>query len=80
MNECDFKECSFIYDEMKFYLYEDFVNNCEILKAMYIKYLSKDGKIFYKWYVYANIDMTILQKNVIWDYLNGYCDIIELSY
>lgn len=78
MSEEDFKECPFIYEELRFYLYDDFIANCEILRHLYNNYLGVKGKIFYKWYVYANIDLTLNQKNVVWDYLNGYCDKIEL--
>ena len=72
MTEKDMKECYFIDDHMKFYTYKDFLLNCEIIKRMYEEQLSKYGKLFFKWYLYANIDLTIGQKNKAWDYLNGY--------
>ena len=69
----DFSECSFIEGEMKYYTYYDFVRNRNVIKKMY-QLLSKNGKIFYKYYVYANIHMNETYKNAIWDYLNGYDD------
>ena len=69
----DFSECSFIEGEMKYYTYCDFVRNRKVIKKMY-QLLSKNGKIFYKYYVYANIHMNETYKNAIWDYLNGYDD------
>lgn len=67
----DFSECRFIEDEMKFYTYFDFVQNKEAIKRLFER-LSKDGKLFYMWYVYANIHMETHFKDAIWDYLNGY--------
>ena len=70
-NGFDFKECDFINYEMKFYSLKDFCENCTAIKKLYENNLSKYGKIFYKWYVYANIHITMNQKNNIWDYLNN---------
>lgn len=67
----DFSECSFIEDEMQFYTYTDFCRSKEMIKKLYNS-LSRDGKIFYKYYVYANTHMNLTYKNRIWDYLNGY--------
>lgn len=66
----DFSECKFINESMRFYTYNDFCKNRKSLKMLY-KVLTQDGKIFYKWYVYANIHMNETFKNAIWDYLNG---------
>lgn len=65
----DFSECRFIHDEMCFYTYYDFCDNKSAIKRLY-KALSKNGKRFYMWYVYANIHMDLQFKNAIWDYLN----------
>lgn len=78
MKEDEFKECYFINSEMKFYTYTDFLQNCDAIKRLYDKRLTTNGKIFYKWFVYANIHLTIGQKNKAWDYLNEYCDKKEL--
>lgn len=67
----DFSECEFIEKEMKFYFYDDFCIHKELIKRRFDK-LSNNGKIFYKYYVYANTHMSLVCKNKIWDYLNGY--------
>lgn len=77
-NGFNFNECEFISNQMKFYTFKEFCQNCYILKLSYEKKLSKNGKIFYKWFIYANIHMTNKQKNKIWDYLNNYIDKTEL--
>ena len=74
MTEKELKECWFINDEMKFYTYKDFLDNCVALKKLYNKTLSKYGKLMYKWYLYANIHLTIQQKNKAWGYLNNDID------
>ena len=71
MTDKEFKECWFINAEMKFYTYKDFVSNCYALKRLYENNLGKNGKIFYKWFIYANIHMTQNQKNKIWAFLNN---------
>lgn len=65
----NFKECRFITNEMQFINYIDFCENRKAIKKLY-KSLSDNGKIFYQWYVYANIWMSEFYKNKIWDYLN----------
>ena len=74
----DFSECKFISAEMRFYSYQDFCKNCFAIKRLYEKYLSREGKLFYKWYVYANINVTMQQKNKIWDFINDYASKDEL--
>jgi len=65
----DFSDCEFISQNMNFYTYEDFVNARNGIKRLY-NGLSRNGKLFYKWYVYANTHMELYFKNAIWDYLN----------
>lgn len=78
MNEpFDFNDCKFIDEQLRFLTYKDFCRNRILLKLSY-KTLSPSAKIFYKWYVYANINMDELKKNYIWDYLNDYDDGTEL--
>lgn len=67
----DFSECAFIEKEMWYYTYYDFCDNCDSIKYLFNK-LSFCGKIFYRYYVYANIHMRDTFKNAIWDFLN--CD------
>ena len=65
----DFSECEFINNEMSYYTYYDFCNNCSAIKRLFKK-LTNNGKRFYLWYVYANTHMKEFHKNAIWDYLN----------
>lgn len=74
MTDKDFKECDFINSEMKFYTYDDFKQNCVAIKRLYDNYLGRYGKIFYKWFVFANIHIAMNLKNKIWAYLNGDMD------
>lgn len=67
MTEQDYKECAFIDIEMRFYTYEDFVKNAWGIKRLY---RCLNHKIFYKWYVYSNINISLKRKNIIWQYLN----------
>lgn len=74
-NGFDFTECDFINSEMKFYSYPDFCNNCNAIKRLYENSLSKYGKIFYRWYVFANVNITLQQKHKVWAFLNN--DIVK---
>lgn len=71
MEKEDFSICKFINDEMKYFTYFDFCKNKNIIKKIYDEFDSNQ-KLFYKWYVYANIHMSSQFKNAIWDFLNGY--------
>ena len=70
MTDKDFEECIFIKKELCFLDYIDFCNNAKAIKELYKK-LSYNGKIFYKWYLYANIHMKENFKDLIWEYLNN---------
>lgn len=83
MIETDFSECEFIQREMWYYTYFDFCNSCLAIKRLF-KSLTRNGKLFYKYYVYANVHMQEYFKNAIWDYLNiddpeQYKHLIELK-
>lgn len=69
MEETDFSKCKFIKENMQFYTYYDFCDNCSLIKR-YFRSLGENAKLFYKWYVYANVHMNETFKNAIWDYLN----------
>ena len=69
----DFSDCAFINEEMKFYTFYDFCDNRIAMKYLFNK-LNTNAKLFYMWYVYANIHMDLLFKNAIWDYLNDFCE------
>lgn len=77
MTDFDFSDCEFIENEMKFYTFTDFCRNRYALKRLY-RLLSRNGRIFYKYYVYANTHMATNFKNRIWDYLNDYIEDAEL--
>lgn len=71
MNGIDFSQCEFIEENMQFITYTEFCKNRNAIRRMFNE-LDRNGKIFYKWYVYANVHMKEQFKNAIWDYLNGY--------
>ena len=70
MKDVDFSVCPFIRNELCFLTYNDFCHNAKILKLIY-EGLEKNAKIFYKFYVYANIHMKECFKDKIWEYLNN---------
>ena len=67
---CDFTQCRLIEERMRFADIMDFAKASEIIKARYEK-LSSEGKLFYKYFVYAHSNTTTEEKNAIWEYLNG---------
>ena len=69
MTNADFRWCEFIEIEMSFVTFEDFMNKCTTIKEIY-QSLGRQQKRFYKWYVYANINIPINVKNTMWEYLN----------
>lgn len=73
MNDYDFANCKYIHENMRFITFNDFYLNRKAIKRMYDE-LDGNSKIFYKWYIYANIHMKETYKNGIWDFLNGYDD------
>ena len=66
----DFSECEYISNTMKYYTYKDFINNCQLIKNRFNN-LSRNGKKFYMWYVFANIHTTYAIKCKIWGFLNN---------
>lgn len=68
MTEKDYLECRFIDIEMRFYTFDDFLNNAYAIKRLYN---MLNHKLFYKWYVYANIHISNKRKNAIWMFLNN---------
>lgn len=67
---CDFTQCRLIEERMRYIDIYDFVNASHVIKARFEK-LSTEGKMFYKYFVYAHTGTTEAEKNAIWDYLNG---------
>lgn len=70
MKDVDFSSCPFIKNELCFLTYTDFCRNAKIIKLFY-EAMEDNAKIFYKWYLYANIHMTEYYKDLIWEYLNN---------
>lgn len=70
MNSTDFSDCEYINTYLRFVTYNDFCDNCGLIKSLYSA-LDKNGKRFYKWYVYANIHFNELRKDAIWEFLNS---------
>lgn len=66
----DFTQCRFIEDYMRYADLNDFIKNGHIIKARYVR-MTADGKMFYKYFVYAHTNTTTKQKDAIWDYLNN---------
>lgn len=66
---CDFSQCRLIEERMRYSDIYDFVKASQIIKARFEK-LTTEGKMFYKYFVYAHLGTTEAEKNAIWDYLN----------
>ena len=71
LSKTDFSQCRFIEDCMRYSDIFDFIKIGHIIKIRFEKQLDDNGKIFYKYFVYAHTNTTRRQKNAIWDYLNG---------
>lgn len=67
---CDFTQCRLIEERMRFADIYDFANASVVIKARFEK-LSNEGKLFYKYFVYAHSNTTTEEKNAIWEFLNG---------
>ena len=70
MTDYDFKEVEFINKNMRYITYNDFVKKHDKIKKGFNE-MTRYGKLFFKWYVYANIHMNEYLKNIIWEYLNS---------
>lgn len=69
MKNEDFSECKLINDILCFLTYDEFCKYKYFIRNNY-KNLTKNGKLFYKYYVYANIHIDTLRKDRIWNFLN----------
>lgn len=69
MNEYDMRSCRYIKENLRFVFYREFYRDRYLIRRLYNQ-LDKDAKIFYKWFIYANIHTTIGEKNAIWEFLN----------
>ena len=74
MMEEEFKQwyrtCIYIEYEMSIIDFKDFMKNAIAIKNLY-QQLKIPQQRMYKWYVYANIDMKLKQKDAIWRFLNN---------
>lgn len=69
--DIDFSFCDFIEEYMWFFTYYDFCDNRHYLKKVFETFTTNE-RVFYRYYVYANVHMDMQYKNAIWDYLNDY--------
>ena len=65
-----YKACDFIKKEMQFYSFQDFLNEMEYIK-FYFENSNYDIRQLYQWYVFANVNVSNKQKNLIWDYITN---------
>lgn len=72
-----YKSCEFIRKEMRFYSFQDFKENKEIIKFMY-QHLNIRTKKLYQWYVFSN-PMCYNQKCLIWDFLNNKSEFVHTN-
>lgn len=70
MSDVDFKECRVIENCLCYLTFDEFYKFREVITKAFNE-LSKDGKLFYKYYVYANIHMKLNCKDAIWSYINS---------
>lgn len=68
-------DSEFIESTMSFYSYQDFKNNCLIIRKIYLEQKFRTKKLF-KWYVYSRL-MSMKQKDMVWDFLNNNANIFE---
>ena len=80
MLEIDYKELyenvDFIQDNMQFYSFPDFIENCVEIKALY-QQMKRQGQKLFQWYLFSN-SLSYKQKCTIWDYVNNIIDYPEL--
>lgn len=70
MEEKELTHYQYIETYLQFTTYKDFCSNCKAIKCYYSRF-DREGKQFYKWYVYASNFLNENQKNSIWNYLNS---------
>lgn len=66
-----YKACEFIIKEMQFYSVKDFWKQASDIK-FYYEHSNYHVRQLYQWYVFANQNVSNQNKELIWDYLNGY--------
>ena len=73
-----YRSCEFIREELKFYSFQDFMNNARRIKILYRSSIPL-VKELYRWYVFANSSIGYGKKCAIWDYLNDYKTLKQLA-
>lgn len=61
----------FIKKEMQFYSISDFWNNASDIR-FYFNESNSYIKQLYQWYVFANTNISMKQKEMVWNYITGY--------
>lgn len=67
MNEW-YESCEFIEENMQFYSKVDFFEKRDDIAYYFAKGDSR-LRTLYKWYVFANPNLTMKDKEIIWDYV-----------
>lgn len=80
MTDYNFEQCEFINKRMRILTFNDFVANRKIIRRLFWEELDDNGRLFYMWYLYANIHMNETYKNCCWDYLNGYINDADVMF
>ena len=80
MEDLSFKELyenvDFIQENMQIYSFNDFFENCLIIKHLYSE-MPRQGKKLYQWYLFAS-SLTNNQKRIVWNYINDWFTYQEL--
>lgn len=72
MKEKEFWDCKFLDNGLKFYTFNEFVEDALAMKRLYDEMNPKQIYL-YRWYVYAHPNLSMNAKNLFWDFLNDYC-------
>lgn len=66
-----YKACDFIKKEMQFYSLPDFYRSAGIIKY-YFDNSDSYTRQLYQWYVFSNPNITMEQKENIWDFITDF--------
>lgn len=66
-----YKACDFIKEEMQFYSLKDFWKNSDNIRYYFYNCDSHIRQL-YQWYVFANPNVSVKQKEMIWEYITSY--------
>lgn len=71
-----YENVDFIQNNMQFYSFHDFIENCIEIKMLYSQ-MKRQGQKLFQWYLFAG-SLSYKQKCTIWDYVNNLIDYPEL--